>query len=65
MLLLRKVRGEETVFQGHLYVEKTSVCAVIQDASNPDDMEVKNSFGLYLHNISSYNRKKNLFSELL
>jgi hypothetical protein len=41
MLLLRNVHGEETVFQGQLYVEKTIVCAVIQDASNPDEMEVK------------------------
>ena len=44
MLLLKKVHGEETVFQGHLFNEKTSVCVVIKNASNPDDMEVKNKF---------------------
>ena len=41
MLLLKKVNGEETVFEGHLFKEKTSVCVVIQDATNPDDIEVK------------------------
>ena len=44
MLLLKKVHGEETVFQGHLFNEKTSVCVVIKNASNPDDMEVRNKF---------------------
>ena len=42
MLLLKRVHGEETVFQGHLFNEKTSVCVVIEDASNPDNIEVKN-----------------------
>ena len=41
MLLLNKVKGEETVFKGTLYNEGTHACVVIEDASNPDDIEVK------------------------
>ena len=40
MLLLNKVKGEETVFKGTLHNEGTHACVVIEDASNPDDIEV-------------------------
>ena len=39
-MLLHKVHGEETVFKGSLYNEGTRVCVVVEDASNPDDIEV-------------------------
>ena len=72
MLLLRNVHGEDTVFQGHLFLEKTSVCAVIQDASNPDDMEVKKGFvkknlklSFYLIDISITSFKISHFSMIL
>ena len=41
MLLLNKVKGEDTVFKGTLYNEGTHACVVIENASNPDDIEVK------------------------
>ena len=40
ILLLNKVYGE-TIFEGHMYKEETSVCIVLKDDSDPDDMEVK------------------------
>ena len=41
MLLLNKVHDEDTVFQGTLFSEGTRVCIIMEDASNPDDIEVK------------------------
>ena len=38
--MLNRVREEDIVFWGHLRNEKTSVAVTIQDASNPDDLEV-------------------------
>ena len=49
LLLLNKVQNEDTVFEGHLQTEGSSVAVTIEDTSNPDDIEVilPNSF-LYL-----------------
>ena len=42
ILVLNKVHGIDTIFKGTLYNEGTRASAVIEDASNPDDLEVKN-----------------------
>lgn len=39
-MLLKKVKKEATVFEGHLSKEKTRVAVTIQNASDPDDIEV-------------------------
>ena len=40
LLLLNKVQNEDTVFEGHLQTEGSSVAVTIEDTSNPDDIEV-------------------------
>ena len=40
-MLLRMVRNEETVFEGHLLYERNRVAVTIEDISNPDDIEVQ------------------------
>ena len=40
ILLLNKVQNEDTVFEGHLQTEGSSVAVTIEDTSNPDDIEV-------------------------
>ena len=40
LLLLNKVQNEDTVFEGHLKTEGSSVAVTIEDTSNPDDIEV-------------------------
>ena len=41
IMLLRMVRNEETVFEGHLLYERNRVAVTIEDISNPDDIEVQ------------------------
>ena len=41
VLVVKMVPGEETVFQGRLWKEKTAVSVIIQNASNPDVIEVE------------------------
>ena len=40
VLLLRQTSGD-TIFEGRLLKENTRVCAIINDASEPDNMEVR------------------------
>ena len=40
MLLLKKVKKEDTVFEGRLLKEGSGVAVTIQNASDPDDIEV-------------------------
>ena len=40
MLLLKKVKGEDTVFAGRLLKEGRKVAVTIQNASDPDDIAV-------------------------
>ena len=40
-MLLKMVRNEETVFEGHLLYERNRVAVTIEDISNPDDIEVQ------------------------
>ena len=43
VMLLKKVKKEDTVFEGHLLKEGNRVAVTIQDASDMDDIEVISS----------------------
>ena len=50
ILVLHKVNGQDTVFEGRLLKEKSRVSVSIEDASDPDDVEVHLTHKLYKSN---------------
>ena len=54
ILVLHKVNGEDTVFEGRLLKEKSRVSVSIEDASDPDDVEVRLRHGLPKSDYTKY-----------
>ena len=48
--MLHKVNGQDTVFEGRLLKEQSRVSVSVEDASDPDDVEVRYGIG-YLNRI--------------
>ena len=54
ILVLKKVPGEETVFQGSLFKEKSAVSVIVENASNPDIIKVVTIYTI-LYFLGDYN----------